>query len=208
MAHRSRLISTRLPLISMPAARLNSQWMRIDVPLAWVFGWFKVLSAHTPQDLDPTGSVAAHFLRSSGSSWTGAASASLPLSIGRPQCRPGLACVDCRRIDSSLNRNVRRPLFLTPITVPIETNSSLTFSGNLSRCGYSYRVLGQASPGQLERLAAKIPTLSEGVSPLLPASPSIARLDVLCTRTWGEPQACIAQSIPTPAKKRTPVRHH
>ena len=172
-----------------------------ELPLPWVLDWLQLMSPRIPADANPAGSLVLHFARDAQKQWTGDAWLTLqPLGEGKPTP----TVLDWKLSTDDTHPTCRNTLSLDPTAVHLD--GAFALSGTLSACGYSLRASGQSSPASLTAATQALPPLNDGLPAVLPATDSIARFDLTCTRNWSTPQTCSTNHPAEPAKK-SHVRH-
>jgi hypothetical protein len=154
------------------------------VPLPWVFGWLRLVSARIPAEANPAGTVTAHVQRTGPHVWQGRTAAEVardetPVTFAGTLAADGGMC----------------PVALQVGTTAVQGGS---VTGSLTQCGYSFRLDGPWSASLLAGVASDLPQLAAGLD--LPEN-GTAHLDVGCTSSWGGEQTCVAQKTVAVVKR-------
>lgn len=178
------------------------------LPLAYVFGWLRILSPRIPATGEPAGDLSAHLARSGApqATWTGDAQVDLAHLTPRAT-QP--STIQWNVAPSTAFPGCPQALVSPATAIPLHNSGSVSLASEISPCGYVLRATGNASETDLTDATRSVPQLVDTLDTVLPTSAttaSSARFDITCTRTWTAGQTC-TPSRPTPPARKQPHRH-
>jgi hypothetical protein len=219
--------SADLPTLSASGLRVGMT----NISNAWLLDWARLFSQRIPAGERPGGTVSGSFVYaaaqaapghgaaghvagrrvtardrnvaagSAGEGWQGEIHGDV---VGEIPWKPTerLFVLHPISITSGAAGFVLMPLSFTP---PGKT-PALTLSGTATKTGYTLHLMGSATEAQVVALRGMAPPLGDGLQEALRdgaagTSAKAMKIDVTCSREWGEAQTCAA-SLPEAPKRR------
>ena len=162
-----------------------------DVPAASLLDTLRVASNRVSPLLKASGTVSGTYLYSGQAVTPSQAVSTLPnLTIAHAHLDLG---DNKPLIDQDISGVIAgRQLTLSPITLALAplTRDPAILDLKLDEAGYTLHLSGTALPARLLQLAHALPQFGDGLEGILSKPPAVSpvRVDLLSTRTWGQPQ--------------------
>ncbi len=169
------------------------------VSLAWAMDVARLWSQRTPPDEVPKGTAVGSLARSdSDGSWQGELKGTIAM---RSLDDKGEAVEKAFSVAGAGSG-----VALAPFNLTFAEKTPLLLSGTVDTQRLTFRISGTGTPHQVTFLSWAMPALADGFDPPINASPAgPMKVDVSCTRTWGQPQTCVAGKVaetPKPRRRR------
>lgn len=166
--------------------------------LSWIADFARLWSQGTPQFETPKGDASGTFALTDNGTWQGEAHGTMTVkSLDAPR--------DSAAAERPFSITAADSQFtLEPFNLTFADRTSLLFGASASTRGMTLRLTGNGTPHQLLYLGTLVAPLTDGFKQAVPAleGPATAdlKVDLVCTRSWGGEQTCVAARAAEPAR--------
>jgi hypothetical protein len=179
---------------------LKTTGLRVGTPgvsLEWLMDFARLWSQRTPATEKPKGTASGSFVRRHGG-WQGELNGTITTqSLDHTASAP---------LDRNFSITSSGSGFtLAPFNLTFADKSPLLFSATADPENMTFRLTGTGTRHQIMFLGWAMPPLADGFKEVLPAPSgnpaTLMKVDLACTRTWGDDQTCVAAHAPDVVKK-------